>query len=149
MKKDVILSISGLQIPTDMGPTDLNETPEPVEIMTPASYYFKNGKHYILYEEIDEDRRGVTNNKIKVCNDFLELTKSGPVSSQMIFDTTRKSTAYYDTPFGRFIMSTIANRINMDIKEEHIHIDMEYALDINYHPVADCSLSIDLIPRIE
>ena len=149
MKKEVILSISGLQIPTDPRITDPNETPGAIEIMTPASYYFKNGKHYILYEEIDEDTKGITNNKIKIGDNILELTKSGLVSSQMIFDTKRKSTAYYDTPFGRFVMSTIANRIDLDVKEEHIHIDMAYALDINYQPIADCSLSIDLIPRKE
>ena len=149
MKKDVILSISGLQVPTDNALSEPYEAHEPVEILTPASYYFKNDKHYILYEEIDEDTHKVINNRIKVSDSILELTKSGLVSSHMIFDTKRKSTAYYDTPFGRFVMSTIANRIDMDVKEEHIHINMEYALDVNYQPLADCSLSIDLLPRKE
>jgi len=149
MNKDVILAISGMQLPSgyETGPEE--EAPQPVEIMTPASYYYKNGKHYILYQEVDEDRRGVTNNKIKVSENVLELIKSGLVNSHMIFDTDRKSTAYYDTPYGRLVMGTIANRIDMDVKEDSIHIDIEYALDINYNPVADCSLSIDLMPRME
>ena len=148
MNKDVILAISGMQLPSGMDPNQEGEDAQTVEIMTPASYYYKNGKHYILYQEVDEDQRGVTNNKIKVSDKSLELIKSGLVNSHMIFDTTRKSTAYYDTPFGRLVMGTIANRIDMDVSEDKIHIDMEYALDINYNPVADCSLSIDLLPRL-
>ena len=44
MTKDVILTISGLH------DTD-GESDAPIETMTPAQYYMKNGKHYIVYDE--------------------------------------------------------------------------------------------------
>ena len=50
MTKDVIVTISGLQFAQE------TET-EPVEIVTAGSYYKKNGKHYIIYDESWRDLR--------------------------------------------------------------------------------------------
>lgn len=49
MTKDVIVTISGLQFAQE------TET-EPVEIVTAGSYYKKNGKHYIIYDEVMEGK---------------------------------------------------------------------------------------------
>ena len=48
MTKDVLISISGLQFAG-------GENSEPVEVITSGSYYKKNGRHYILYDEVAED----------------------------------------------------------------------------------------------
>ena len=40
MTKDVLISISGLHYSVDE-----ENGAEPLEVITPASYYFKNGKH--------------------------------------------------------------------------------------------------------
>ena len=53
MTQDVLLTISDcmiwhLQIRKKM------KRIEPIEVITPASYYWKNGKHYILYDEVME-----------------------------------------------------------------------------------------------
>ena len=44
MTKDVLITICGIQKRD-------GETDEPIETVTPGEYYFRNGKHYILYEE--------------------------------------------------------------------------------------------------
>ena len=41
MTKDIILTISGLHA------TD-GEMDDPVEVLSPGQYYFKNGKHYVV-----------------------------------------------------------------------------------------------------
>ena len=66
MTQDVLLTISGLH---EMG--DLNmesEDDEVLETITPAKYYLKNGKHYILYDEVVEGISGIIKNKIKSKN---------------------------------------------------------------------------------
>ena len=52
MTKDVLLSISGLHYDV-AGVTEEDEN-EPIEVITPAAYYFKNGKHYVIYDEVVE-----------------------------------------------------------------------------------------------
>ena len=52
MTKDVLVSISGLH---QDAISDLpDEENEPIEVVTPASYYCKNGKHYVIYDELME-----------------------------------------------------------------------------------------------
>ena len=65
MTKDVLVKISGLQFAED-------QDNGPVEIITTGNYYKKNGKHYILYDEVQEGFDGVTKSVIKVNDDFLE-----------------------------------------------------------------------------
>ena len=51
MTKDIILTISGLHA------TD-GETDDPVEIITPGQYFLKNGKHFVVYDEVMEGIEG-------------------------------------------------------------------------------------------
>ena len=70
MTKDVLLSISGLQFTTRD-----DEEVEPVEVITAGDYYKKNGKHYIMYDEVMEGFDGNTKNIIKLTEDSLDITK--------------------------------------------------------------------------
>ena len=64
-----------------------NEENEPIEVITPASYYWKNGKHYILYDEVMEGIPGVVKNKIKITGeDSMEIMKSGITNAHMVFE---------------------------------------------------------------
>ena len=63
MTQDVLLTISGLHDMVFANPEE-NEENEPIEVITPASYYWKNGKHYILYDEVMEGIPGVVKNKM-------------------------------------------------------------------------------------
>ena len=48
MTKDVLIIISGLHFGTE----EENGEGEPVAIITPAVYYLKNDRHYVLYDEV-------------------------------------------------------------------------------------------------
>ena len=65
MTKEVLINITGIH--TDM--IERGEEDEPVAVITPANYFQKNGKHYILYDEVAEGMPGVTKNKIKISGD--------------------------------------------------------------------------------
>ena len=68
------------------------EESEAIEVVTPANYYCKNGKHYILYDEVTEGISGVTKNKIKISGeDSLEIMKSGISNAHMIFERNKKN----------------------------------------------------------
>ena len=87
MTKDVLVSISGKHIDIMEDPTAGYETgDDSIEVVTPASYYCKNGKHYIIYDEILEGKAGTIRNKIRITgNETVEIMKSGAASSHMIF----------------------------------------------------------------
>ena len=62
MTKDVLVSVSGLQ-------TAVNEMEnydeEPIEVLSAGTYYFKDGKHFIFFEEMAEGIPGVTKTQIR------------------------------------------------------------------------------------
>ncbi|MCI9611753.1 MAG: DUF1934 domain-containing protein [Eubacterium sp.] len=144
MTKDILVKISGMQFTADN--EDPNE-PEPVEIIAPGEYYFKNGKHYIIYDEFMEGFDSVTKNVLKLKNDSLEITKRGSSNVHMIFEKDKKNLTCYTTPFGNLMMGIDARRILIEESEEEIYAQVEYALDINYEHLADCTIQLRVQPK--
>ena len=44
MNKDVLIHVRGLQL------METDDEQEPIEIVVPGQYYFRNGSHYLRYE---------------------------------------------------------------------------------------------------
>lgn len=145
MTKDVLVSISGLQMAVnDMESND----DEPIEVLSSGTYYFKNGKHYVFFEEVAEGMPGVTKTQIKWKDtQLLEVSKKGLSNVHMIFEKNRKNRCYYDTPFGQLNLGIFMTEMMVDEKEEEILIRAEYSLDVNYEPLADCTIRIRICPK--
>ena len=144
MTKDVLISISGLQVDVN----DMESNNEPIETISTGNYFFKNGKHYLLFEEVSEGIPGVTKTQIKVIGeDSLEVLKRGVSNAHMIFDTKRKNRSYYDAPYGQLNLGIFTKNIKIDEKEDNINIKVEYALDVNYEPLAECTIRINVKPK--
>ena len=95
MDKNVLIHIRGLQM---MEPTDEQE---PIELVVPGQYYFKNGSHYLRYEELmDETSAEPTVNYIKISSKAVEVRKKGLVNVHMGFERGKKNMTYYSTPYG-------------------------------------------------
>ena len=145
MTKDILVSISGLQMAVnDMEGND----DEPIEVLSAGSYYFKNGKHYVLFEEAVEGMQGVIKTQIKwKGTEVLEVTQKGLSNVHMVFEKNKNNRCFYNTPFGQLNMGIFTTDIYVDEKEDNINIRAEYALDVDYEPIADCVIRINICPR--
>lgn len=143
MTKEVLISITGLHYEVVPG-EEMTEETEPIEVITPATYYFKNGKHYILYDEIVEGIPGCIKNKVRVSPEegILELTKSGITRTNMTFEKGKIHMSQYNTPYGELLMGIYTKEMQCHEEERLIKIDASYALDINGEKVADCEIGI-------
>ncbi len=139
MTRDVLISISGSRI-SENGP-------EQVEMITTGDYFGKNGKHYVIYEEIPEDGSGRIRNTIRIRPDSLDIIKNGAVSTHMVFEKDKKNLACYLTPFGQMMVGIRTVDIRLQETEDLLKADVEYALDINYEHVSDCSITVAVRPR--
>ena len=105
--------------------------------MTPATYYLKNGKHYIVYEEVVEGTSGVIKNRIKINGDeCVEIVKSGLSNSHMIFEKNKKNQTFYKTPYGQMLIG---------VNTRHLQVDFE--LDVNHEPMADCKIRMNIVSK--
>ncbi len=143
MTKDVLISISGLHFGTEgeRGEGD------PVEIITPASYYLKNDRHYILYDEVVEGVPGTVKNTIKIIGDRLfEVRKSGIANARMVFEKGRMNMTSYETPYGEMLVGIHTRDITTEVSEDRIDVHISYALDINSEPLSDCEIDVTIRP---
>lgn len=139
MTKDVLLSISGLQFAAQ----DEEDT-MPVEVITAGDYYKKNGKHYILYNEVMEGFEGNTKNIIKLTEDSLDITKRGVSNVHMVFEKNKKNVSYYNTPFGSLLIGIDAKSVDIAETEDNIDVRVKYNLEVNYEHLADCSIVMNI-----
>ncbi|MCF2641589.1 DUF1934 domain-containing protein [Roseburia hominis] len=137
MTKDVLLSIKGLQFANE-------QDTEPVEVITSGDYYKRNGKHYILYDEVMEGFEGVTKNIIKLKENCLDVTKKGVTNVHMMFEKNKKNITYYNTPFGSIMIGIDAKDIKIEEKEESILVNVSYGLEVNYEHMADCNIVMNI-----
>ena len=137
MKKDVLISIEGLQVGEE-------DSSDKIEVITPGSYYKKNNRHFVLYDEVMEGSDKVTKNTIKFDGDFLALTKKGFTNVEMVFEKNKRNMTNYVTPYGSILVGIDADNINIVEEEDSISIDIDYALDINYEHLADCKIKMDI-----
>lgn len=121
MTKDIILTISGLHA------TD-GEQDDPVELISPGQYFQKNGKHYVLFEEVMEGIDGVIKSTIKFTEDRVELLRSGAASARMVFQKDQEHQTIYQTPMGPLSMSVYTDHIETELGEEQMNLEIHYSL---------------------
>ena len=137
MDKNVLIHIRGLQM---MEPTDEQE---PIELVVPGQYYFKNGSQYLRYEELmDETSAEPTVNYIKISSKAVEVRKKGLVNVHMVFERGKKNMTYYSTPYGTVEMGIAATGVMIEESENGIDMKVDYALEMNEEYVADCYLTV-------
>jgi len=139
MTRDVLIRISGFQM--------LENEQDNIEVITPGDYFLKNGKHYILYDEIIEGFEGVVKNTIKVAPDSMDIRKSGISNVRMSFETDKKSISCYATPIGEMMIGINTNHISVDESADSLKIRVDYSLDINYEHISDHEISIDVYSK--
>ena len=95
MTKDVLVTINGIHT--------MDEEDNDVEMVVRGDYYQKNGKHYILYEEVLEGMEETVKNVIKISDSSMDIIKKGAANSHMLFEKNKKNLSCYSTPMGDMI----------------------------------------------
>ena len=118
MEKEVLIHVKGLHM------MDTPEGDEPIEIVVPGEYYFRNGSHYLRYEEMLDEQGDPT------------------VNTHMVFEQGKRNMAFYTTPFGTLEMGISATNLELEESDGQIAMKVNYSLDLNQEHVADCCLDI-------
>jgi len=142
MTKDVLLSISGLHYETAEAAGD--DGNEPIRVITPATYYYKNDKHYVIYDEVVEGMPGTIRNKVRIADDKLEIMKSGLSNTHMVFEKDKMNITQYETPYGDLLVGTHTKDMQVDVTDEKIDVRVNYALDVNSETIADCNIEMNI-----
>lgn len=136
MTKDVLITIRGVHT--------LDHEDNDVEMIIRGDYYQKNGKYYILYEEILEGAEERVKNVIKISPSSMDIIKKGVTNSRMLFEKNKKNLSCYSTPVGNLVIGIQANHFYVEEQENSIKVNVDYSLDINYEHMSDCRICVDV-----
>ncbi len=135
MTKDVRIQINGKQSYPEGENLDTS-----TEVK--AEYYFRNGSHYVIYEEKEEGFTQENKCMLKVNDRYVELTKKGLVRSYMVFEEGKLHMTEYHTPFGMVLLGVRTQRVEVKEEEHALVIHIEYALESNEEHMAGCKIQI-------
>lgn len=141
MTKKILLQITGMHAEGAEHESKKKEE-ETVEIVTPAQYFFKNGKHYFVYEEARERGKTSAKSKIKISENAVEIMKNGEMRGNLYFEKDTRTITSYHTPFGQMFFGIWTTGLEMDINEDKIAVDIYYTMEAENSPATDCHVRI-------
>ncbi len=139
MTRDVLIRVSGVQM--------MDGDEDNVEIITTGDYFLRDGKRYIIYNEMMEETGENIRNTLKITEDKVEILKRGAINAHMVFEKNRKNMTRYVTPVGEMAVGVATTRISLDEQENSLKVLVDYSLDINYNHVSDCTIMVDVSSR--
>ncbi len=140
MTEDILISVKGLH-------TLESAEEEEIEVISAGKYYFRNGKHYIFYDETVEDSGEVVKNRITLRDGCMEVQKKGSMNAKMIFEKGHKNTSWYDTPFGNLLAGIEVTAMQVTQQEDLLEVSVDYVLEANYEQIADCRIRIRVMSK--
>lgn len=134
MDENVVIKISGLQI--------VENTGDNVEVIAKGRHYLKKDKHYLLYEEYENDENTKTSNMIKFNNDIVEITRKGQVDGKLIFQENQKKQSLYSTPMGDLLIEVLTKEIEVSDDDDDVNLKIKYQIHVDGNKVSDNEIDI-------
>lgn len=144
MTEDILVSVRGLHT---LDTEQEEEQEDELEMTMPGKYYFRNGKHYVLFEETDEESRSIVKNRFKISEDRLEISKKGMMNTTMTFQRGEKSSSWYGTPVGDVQLGIEVTEMQLTEGEDEIEMNVAYALEMNSEHVSDARIRLRIMER--
>jgi len=137
MKTEVVLSIQGRQNYADT-------EPEVIELVTEGTMEFRDGGWDICYEESAlTGLEGVTTT-FRVEPGKITLTRTGRLSSQMVFQQGVAHESLYQMEFGALLLTVQATFLYFDIVPDGGVIDLSYTIDIENSAAGTIDYHLDI-----
>ncbi len=133
---DVVVRVRGLQ--------KEGQNNEVIETMARGRYYLKNGRHYLLYDEIDEENGEKTKNIVKFDDNFAELTRKGFINTNTVFCRGKSRQSLYSTPYGETLFEIVTKDVKLKKIEDGLNLSIDYEMYADNGKLSDNCIEIDM-----
>jgi len=140
MKIPVMLSICGRQAYMD-------QEPDVIELITEGTMEFCDGGWNICYEESDLTGLAGVVTTFRVEHDKIKLSRTGRLSSEMVFQEGISHSSLYQMDFGALQITVCATRIFAQLGEGAGMIDLVYNIDIEQSATGTVDYHLEIGPR--
>jgi uncharacterized beta-barrel protein YwiB (DUF1934 family) len=137
MTKEITVIIEGLQ---------LGEEAEAIKTTASGVYQYRNGKHFIHYDEKIENGKEITKNTIKISQSQIDIMKRGSSNSHMVFNLGEPTRSVYETPYGSLVFIIHTTIINVEEYPNEIRVKLQYTLSSENSHLSDNHITIKIRP---
>lgn len=140
MKENAVIKISGLQ--------EVEGTKDNVELLAAGKHYIRNNKHYILYENIEDDSEEKTSNIIKFNDEMVEIIRRGAIEGRLLLEQNAMRQSVYSTPMGDMVVEVLTEKV--DVEEQirgDVNLKVKYQIHIDGNKISDNELEINATHR--
>lgn len=137
MKQKVVLSIRGRQSYAD-------QDPEVIELVTEGTMEYRDGGWDLSYEESELTGLAGVTTTFRVEPGKVMLTRTGRLSSQMVFQEGVTHDSLYQLEFGALMLSVKATRVYYDIVPDGGTIDLVYNICIENTEAGEIDYHLDI-----
>lgn len=139
MKKDVIISIKGLQ---QMDNPDTDE----IILTTEGRFYRRSGNYYLVYDESEVTGFEDTRTTVKVEGRSVTVTRAGKYPSMMMFELDKRHMCLYNTDYGDITVSVATKSIDSTLTDDGGKISVNYDIELQHAYLSTNCLTIDVRP---
>ena len=104
--------------------------PDSTELTTEGLLCMTAEGFLLSYEESELTGMAGTTTAFEVQGERVILSRSGRVSSQMVFEEGKKNASLYETPYGVMSMDILTRELRHDMTEEGGTLDICYGITI-------------------
>lgn len=141
MTKDVKIIVLGHH---DNGDGDAGT----IRTSSQGQYFEKGDSHYLLYEEEMEGFEKKVKNRVKYKQGYVELVKSGLISSRMVFEQGKTIMTNYNSPYGQMVMGVNTKSVFITEWEDMIRIEVDYSLEVDEKEMSKSKITIKVKPAV-
>jgi len=144
MRREVLITLRGLLF-TGEG----RKESDYIDVITPGEYFFRDGRHYLIYNEMLEGCDVPIRNRMTITPDRVTIRKQGVVATEMDFSPDRVTHTYYGTPYGSLDLSISTRSVDVRAEEDRIQAHIRYHLMMGDDERTDCFVKVLVQPRQE
>ena len=133
----VIVKIVGSQ-------TDAEGEVSRMEMVAEGRHYYRNGKHYVLYDDTMTNAEQKTSTVLKIAADSLTLLRKGGVVQEQCFEPNKESSSVYRTPYGNMDLAMKTEKVEIVYGTISGNIDVAYAMAVNGQWQSNNELHIEI-----
>ena len=138
MKKEVVVSFKSVN---DYG----NNNKDTVEFKEDGTFFEKDGKTYLKYNETNE--AGTVSVTLKLEENKATILRFGTENTQMIIEKGKSGENIYETNEGTFSLNVVAKTVDINIKEGKINLC--YDVELNGSHLSKNEINITFLEKKE
>ena len=114
------------------------------ELFTKGEYRYRDGSHYIDYDE--SEATGFDGSHVQLCvkDDVVTMTRTGRAFSSLVFEQGKRHFCHYGTEFGDCMIGITTTSLRHVMADNGGEVSVKYSIDVNAGLVLENEIKINV-----